>query len=317
MLLKYPVSMFVGSMVMLLPGCGTDRSAEDAASVTLALKGSSSALVDAVLDGSSSGAVKAAVVTIEQIYLQPAEGSGGERIVLRDQPVTTDLLMLERSTADLVRGESIPPGRYSELRFVISGAYIDVAGKGIFATPGYDEVPSSASVIGTLKTPSFDTSGFKIKLPSDDLFDGPGLHEIVLVRFDVAESFGHEAGSSGSWVMHPVIEAQAVESTSRIVLQLDARTVDNLSGAIDRDPWLAVLWDGAGFVEVAAKINPGQEMGRYFVEFPLLFAEEGPYGITLQTTGGSTLIIDPPLSDISLSASQDLTVRATAVAIAP
>jgi hypothetical protein len=253
---------------------------------------------------------------IEQIYLQPADGSERGRIVLRDEPVTTDFLTLATSTANLVKGASFPSGRYSELRFVISGAYIDVIGQGVFATPGYDQVPSTETVVGELKTPSFDTSGLKVKLPSDDLLDRPGIHQVVLARFDVAESFGHATGS-GDWVMHPVIEAEAIESTARIVLNVDARAVGDLNTTVNTDPWLAVLWDGNGYVEIAAKISDGAQRGLYVVEFPFLFADEGPYRITLQTAGGSALIIDPPIPELALLPEDDLQVQATAVAIVP
>src|SRR5690606_35628407 len=73
------------------------------------------------------GDVLAAVVTIEQIYLQgsDAEGEGG-RIVLRDEAVTTDLLTLVDDTQLLVDDVEVPEGMYGQLRFVISGGYIEV-----------------------------------------------------------------------------------------------------------------------------------------------------------------------------------------------
>ena len=42
--------------------------------------------------------------------------------------MTTDLLTLANDVATLVDGAVIPAGPYSQLRFVITGGYVDVAG---------------------------------------------------------------------------------------------------------------------------------------------------------------------------------------------
>lgn len=66
-------------------------------------------------------------------------------------------------------------------------------------------------VDGVLQTPSFDQSGLKVNLPQGEL-ELEGESTTWLVDFDVAESFGQEAGGSGQWVMNPVITGTAVES---------------------------------------------------------------------------------------------------------
>lgn len=158
------------------------------------------------------GDVKAAVVTIDEIYLQ---GSG--RVVLMDQPVTTDLLTLADSTTDLVKDAVVPAGSYGQLRFVVSGAYVEVDnGDGttsIYATSSdYAGLPEGAQVAGTLQTPSFDTSGLKVNLPDGALHLAAEDGKILLVDFDVSQSFGQEAGDSGTWVMHPVLNATDLQS---------------------------------------------------------------------------------------------------------
>ena len=152
------------------------------------------------------GDVKAAVVTISQIYLQ---GSG--RVVLRDEPVTVDLLTLAGSTATLVDEAIVPAGTYSQLRFVITDAYIEVENAGgttsIYASsPNYAGLPSGAHVAGELQLPSFAQSGLKVDLPGGAVTIS-GDERVILVDFDVAQSFGHAAGGSGRWVMTPVIHA--------------------------------------------------------------------------------------------------------------
>jgi hypothetical protein len=166
-----------------------------------------------VLLTDAPGDIMAAVVTISEVYLQ-----GGEegRVTLRDDEFTTDLLTLANDFAVLVEGADVPSDVYEQLRFVVTGAYIQVDNgdetSSIFATSeDYAGLPEGSVVDGVLQTPSFDQSGLKVNLPQDDLAL-EGESTTWLVDFDVAESFGQEAGGSGQWVMSPVITGTAVES---------------------------------------------------------------------------------------------------------
>lgn len=166
-----------------------------------------------VLLKDAPGDVATAVVTIERIYLQPDTGSDAGGLVLRDTPVTVDLLTLRDSTMSLVSGASIPAGMYHQLRFVISDAYIAVVGtdttqRTIYASSAaYAALPAGAAVDGTLQMPSYAQSGLKVKLPGDAVqVDADGVTTLV-VDFDVAQSFGKVAGASGRWVMRPVVQA--------------------------------------------------------------------------------------------------------------
>ncbi len=155
--------------------------------------------------------VTSAVVTISQIYLQ---GEGG-RVVLSDQETTTDLLTLANDTQTLVQDAVVSSGTYSQLRFVIMGAYLEVqddpacdpaqtaCSTSIYATEGYTTPNPPA---GVLQTPSYDQSGLKVNIPGDALTLS-GDQKVLLVDFDVAESFGQDPGGSGQWFMHPVITA--------------------------------------------------------------------------------------------------------------
>ena len=165
------------------------------------------------------GDVKAAVVTISEIYLQ-----GSDRVVLRDEPVTIDLLTLANSTALLVDEATVPAGTYSQLRFVITDAYIEVEnGDGttnIYASsPSYAGLPSGARVAGELQMPSLAQSGLKVDLPGGAIRI-EGDQRILLVDFDVAQSFGHIAGGSGRWVMHPVVHATDFVATGTLTATL-------------------------------------------------------------------------------------------------
>lgn len=157
--------------------------------------------------------VHAAVVTIAEVDLV---GGGGD-VVLRNTPVTTDLLTLANDVAALVDGAVIPAGQYSQLRFVITGAYLDVAGAIYASSPDYEGLPPGATVAGPLRMPSYGQSGLKVILP-----DGftVGSDSVLVVDFDVSQSFGHEAGGSGAWVMHPVVKATEPQATGSIDVSL-------------------------------------------------------------------------------------------------
>jgi hypothetical protein len=156
------------------------------------------------------GDFKAAVVTISEVYLQ---GEGG-RVVLSDEATTTNLLTLANDTQDIVKDAIVPEGRYSELRFVISGAYIEVeqedGSTAIFATShDYAGLPEGATVSGILQTPSFSSSGVKVKFEGDAV-EVAGEQKVILVDFDVSQSFGKERGNNGKWVMKPVIKGAEI-----------------------------------------------------------------------------------------------------------
>lgn len=155
------------------------------------------------------GDIQSAFVTITEINLS---GSGG-KVVLRDEPYTGDLLTLAGTTADLVTDVQVPSGTYNQLRFVISGACIAVenesGGSDIYTTDGYDSTPCGGPATGVLQAPSYAQSGLKVILDGGALtLDGP--EKVLLVDFDVAQSFGHVAGQSGMWVMHPVVKGEVM-----------------------------------------------------------------------------------------------------------
>jgi hypothetical protein len=169
-----------------------------------------------VLLTDAPGDILEAHVTIDRIYLQAGDDDTEDngRVVLMDEPVTVDLLTLQDEMMTLVQNAEIPEGEFGQLRFVISGGYIVVEGEEgtdprIFATSeDYAELPQDAVVSGQLKMPSFSTSGLKVNFVSGLVLDE---ETTLLVDFDVEESFGHEAGASGMWVMHPVLKGSVVE----------------------------------------------------------------------------------------------------------
>jgi uncharacterized protein DUF4382 len=155
------------------------------------------------------GDVQVAMVTISEVDLV---GSGGIQ-VLSQTPTTVDLLTLAASATTLVQGVAIPSGTYTQLRFKITGACIAVedgnGGSTVYATTGYDGTLCGTGEALSLRAPSFAQSGLKVTMPGDALqLTGP--EKILLVDFDVTQSFGHEASG---WVMHPVVTGGDVTAT--------------------------------------------------------------------------------------------------------
>ena len=185
--------------VAALSSCGDEVS--PAGTTALSIK-----LTDAPAD------IRHAFVTITQVELLGESG----RQVLRDEPFTADLLTLAGRTADLVTDAEVLVGTYHELRFLISGACIaaenESGGTDIYATDGYDPEPCGGEAAGTLVSPGFAQSGLKVVFASDALVL-TDAEEVLVVDFDVAQSFGRAAGESGRWVMHPVVTGAQVEAS--------------------------------------------------------------------------------------------------------
>jgi hypothetical protein len=172
----------------------------------------------------AAGDVKAAVVTISEINLQ---GGPNGQTVLLSTPVTTDLVTLASSTATLVDAVAVPAGTYSEMRFVITGGYVEVdngaGGSDFYASsPTYSGLPPGTTVTGNLQMPSLAQSGLKVDFGSVTL--AIAADQDFLVDFDVSQSFGHLAGNSGKWVLHPVVKGGVVTTSGTILATLNLGT---------------------------------------------------------------------------------------------
>lgn len=145
-------------------------------------------------------------VRIDRIYLQ----GEGRVDVLDARTEWVDLLTLSGGrTAELVNGAAVPAGSYSELRFVVCEAYLVTREGKTYATSGAS-LPAGVSATGQLHIPSGCSSGVKVKFPGGDRVELEEGATLLTVDFDVSRSFGHQAGSSGRWVMHPVLHATEV-----------------------------------------------------------------------------------------------------------
>lgn len=165
-----------------------------------------------------------AVVEIERIELIGSGGEDGGAVVLfePDNPFVTDLLALSNDVATLVEDGVVPEGTYAQLRFVIPNACIEVEGENqtstIYASSGFQECGAAD---GPLQMPSFEASGLKVNLPGG-ASRVEGDSKVILLDFNVAESFGQVAGNSGQWVLNPVIRADEVSFSGSLSVELVA-----------------------------------------------------------------------------------------------
>jgi len=159
----------------------------------------------------AAGDVDAVWVEILGITLQGGEGP----VELLGEP--TDLILLTDLvgvTQLLVDNAEMDPASYGQLRMQVGDAVLltsdqEVYVKGDPVMPeGLDGPPW-----GDLQCPSCSQSGIKVTIPNDEVELPEGEAALVL-EFDVHQSFGHMAGMSGKWVMHPVIHGTLTDQPS-------------------------------------------------------------------------------------------------------
>ncbi len=121
----------------------------------------------------------------------------------------------------LVSGVTVPDGFYAQLRFVITRAVL-ATGDGttidnVYATSDVsaddlaelnESRPEPLEPTGLLHCPSCSKNGLKLNFRDGGLEVTGEM--LVLADFDVSQSFGHQAGMSGRWIMHPVINAMVM-----------------------------------------------------------------------------------------------------------
>jgi len=105
-----------------------------------------------------------------------------------------------------VSNAKLEPGDYTQLRLLL-GDVVLLSREGTVYVKGNPDLPEGLPEdppMGDLQCPSCSQSGLKVTIPNDAMTLDEGEAALVL-DFDVSQSFGHIAGKSGKWVMHPVI----------------------------------------------------------------------------------------------------------------
>lgn len=162
-----------------------------------------------VLLTDAPGDVVHAWVEIREVYLQGGgdgdeeNTAGGRTVLFTGSTGPIDLLELVDDPLELA-SVVVPAGRYGQLRVVIDGAAVEIEGEGVYATDGF-EAPGGAPLAGELVCPSCESSGFKVLLQGRDL-DLVEVEELLVLDFEVDDSFFQQAGMSGRWIVNPVIK---------------------------------------------------------------------------------------------------------------
>jgi hypothetical protein len=151
------------------------------------------------------GDLKEARVQIQEIYLQgagEADSTSGRLTLAGPSATYYDLLTLGNgSFADLVKDAVVPAGTYSVLRVVIGDAYVVTKDGKVYATAGAT-LPAGLTATGELQRTRGKSSGYQAQF-ADGGLTVSGDSRILVLDFDVANSFGHVAGNSGKFVMNP------------------------------------------------------------------------------------------------------------------
>ncbi|UCC26505.1 MAG: DUF4382 domain-containing protein [Gemmatimonadales bacterium] len=214
-----------------------------------------------------------AVVTIDRIELI---GGNDGAVTLLPRPededgwmgVQVNLLELQNEVLTLVNEIAVPAGSYPQLRMVMSGGCVATEGDAIYASSeSYD---ACGDRTGRLQMPSFPQTGLKINLPGGAL-EVEGGRSIVLLDFVVSESFGHAAGNSGQWVMHPVVKASYVGFSGTITV--------NVSAADDAFDAVAALDPAGSLEDFRVELSGEGADTKYltFQDWTLMQGDDGPY----------------------------------------
>jgi hypothetical protein len=254
-----------------------------------------------VLLKDAPGDVQQAVVTISEVDLV---GAGGVQ-VLTQTPTTVDLLTLAASATALVQNVDVPSGTYTQLRFKSTGACLTVdngdGSSSLYTTQGYDPAPCGGGATGALQAPSFAESGLKVTLAANAL-QLTGTQKILLVDFDVSQSFGHDAGSSGRWVMHPVVTGGEIQATGSVHTEVQLGggvTLPDLNNTpTTLAQFSAVLVQGASDTVAVVPLADPEPDGTFTADFQ--FLTPGTYTLSLKPPTGITGITTDPATPESV-----------------
>ena len=160
----------------------------------------------------AAGDLEAAWVSVTEVRLA-GEGAPSETVLTTE--TGDELIRLSPdAVTELVTGAEIEPGTYGQLRLVIDGGVAETTDGQVF-TFGGAEHPDGLASDGTMRCPSCMETGVKVNVGGDLQLEAAST--ILMLDFNVPESFGHEAGASGAFVMRPTITSSTVELSGNVV----------------------------------------------------------------------------------------------------
>jgi hypothetical protein len=197
------------ALVFGISGCSDDgTSPHGTASVTVLLT-------------DAPGDVSKAWVDLSEIYLQGGADGGGPVTLVTVPTDWIELTELAGQTLVLAEAADVPAGTYGQLRFRVDRAALLTTDGLLYATPDAGDLPpdpelDGLELAGTLHCPSCGQSGLKANMPGGALQAPGGGSTVVVLDLNVARSYGHEAGGSGRWVMHPEMDVTEMGFSGRI-----------------------------------------------------------------------------------------------------
>lgn len=171
---------------------GTQEPGADATTLSVYLK-------------DAPGDVDSVWVQVEDVILV---GDGGQTSLLEAPTDLINITALRDSALALTQDLEVDAGMYGQVRFIIESAVLETTSGEVYVLGGAEH-PGGLAATGELKCPSCAQSGLKVKLSGGmELTEGSNG---LLLDFDVSQSFGHQAGNSGKWIMHPVIHGATAD----------------------------------------------------------------------------------------------------------
>jgi hypothetical protein len=249
---------------------------------------------------STSGDVVSSVITIDQIMLQ---GSGVTRVDLLDAPVTVNLTDLANATQEIVTGAEAANGTYSDIRMVISGAFVELANDDgtttIYASAqDYAGLPEGAVVGGTLTLPANPQDGAVITFDENVTLNGGSV--TLLIDFDLDQSVIDDG--AGGFNLTPFIRGGSGADAGTVAVTLGLGEGVTLPEGTTLANFTATL----GGKRLVFTDNAGTFTSNFAHVLP------GTYSLNLVGPGGLTFVTDPvvPL-DVTVDAAGQVTQTVT------
>ncbi len=224
----------LGASALLLAACGGGSGGSTSGTVP----GAGTSMVSAsLMDGpfrTSAGTVTAVNIALEKV--EAVGGSGGIQTIASFSP-SEPINLLNYQTTPLTLGSAaIPAGTYHQLRFVLDTSNPDNTSVVVNGTTYPLSIPSATGVGfgGNTSTDSGDgpgTAGIKVNTA---FTAQAGSTYGFLIDFNAAESIV-QAGSSGQWLMKPVLVATAQATSGSI----SGTVTDNAGNAVSNAEVLA------------------------------------------------------------------------------
>ena len=207
------------------PSIPPSETPPPASSSAGAIDVASSSRLSLSLRGSLGPIIEGQTITKAMVTLQDVElaSDSGAAFPLMTGSVTADLLSLQDSLQELVQGQTVEAGRFTNLRFHLVSAWIETTDAEntthVFATDRVDRSQfSSVASVGTLQLGGIGSDGFvSVALPQSGI-SVQGTASLAL-HFSLTESLSVQ--SSDVWVLQPRVWAVDESVFSSVDVQFE------------------------------------------------------------------------------------------------